>query len=342
MFASVHATQAPDSPADDSVAATSQVPSRSLIAPTTVAAMSPPPALAPAGAPVALARVGRHADAARTEPGALARRWLRQGKLWLLPLLLSDYGRDIVARKYDAISTDRAYANHPSGRLGPIGTLIDWIVLRQDNHAGLRQRLELVVDEIVLAATSAWAGGAESVRVVSAPCGLARDLRRAWAMLGRPARRLELLGLDLDASGEVLPAAARLAADAGVPLRTARCDLFAEGDLARTLGARPADIFLCIGLSPWLERPDLNRLLGSIAGAVADGDILILDRFCAPRVERFARDLEIHTRYHSHAEMLTALADAGFRVEAARQTKNGISVVYRCRKVVPVGGPGDA
>lgn len=285
-----------------------------------------------------LAPVGRHADAARTRPRALIRRWARQGKLWLLPLLLSDYGRDIIARKYDAFSTDRAYENRPSGRLGPIGALIDWIVLRQDNHAGLRQRLDLVVDEIVLAVASTWAGGSDAVRVVSAPCGLARDLRRAWDTLGRPAGRLELLGLDLDASGEVLPATTRLAAVAGVPLRTARCDLFAEGDLARSLGGRPADVFLCIGLSPWLDRPDLNRLLRSIAEGVADGGTLILDRFCAPRVERFARDLEIHTRYHSHADMLTALADAGFRVQAARRTTNGISVVYRCRKVARTGG----
>ena len=285
------------------------------------------------GAPASTSPVGRHADAARTAPGALARRWLRQGKVWLLPLLLSDYGRDIVARKYDAFSTDRAYANRPSGRLGPLGTLLDWIVLRQDNHAGLRQRLELVVDELVLAVASAWATGAESVRVVSAPCGLARDLRRAWDQLGRPAGRLELLGLDLDASGEVLPAAGRLAAAANVPLRTARCDLLAEGDLARLLGGRPADVFNCIGLTPWLDRPDLDRLLRTLNGAVADDGVLLLDRFCAPRVERFARDLEIHTRYHSQADMLVALADAGFRVEAWRRTSNGISVVYRCRKV---------
>jgi SAM-dependent methyltransferase len=278
------------------------------------------------------APVGRHADAARTAPDALVRRWLREGKLWLLPLLLSDHGRAIVARKYDAFSTDRAYENRPSGRLGPLGALIDWIVLNQDNHAGLRQRLDLVVDELTLAAWDTWARHPERpARVVSAPCGLARDLRRAWAALERPTGRLELLGLDLDPTGDVLPAAARLADEAGVPLRTARCDLLADGALARALGGRRADLFNCIGLSPWLDGPDLERLLRAIAGVLAGDGILLLDRFCAPRVEAFARDLEIRTRYHSHADFASALGAAGFEIVATRPSKNGVSVVYRCR-----------
>jgi hypothetical protein len=161
--------------------------------------------------------IGRHADAASATRDELVRRWLRQGKVWLLPLLLSDYGRELIERKYDAFATDRAYENRPSRRLGPLGKLVDWIVLQQDIHAGLRQRLPLVVGEVSKAVSEAWDRGQPSVRVASGPCGLARDLRRAWWSLGAPTGRLELLGLDLDSSGEVLPAAARLAKAEGVP-----------------------------------------------------------------------------------------------------------------------------
>src|ERR671934_1306150 len=94
------------------------------------------------------APVGAHARGARSSSAELGRRWLRQGKVWLLPLLLSDYGREIIERKYDAIATDRAYDVRPSGRWGPVGKLVDWIVLQQDIHVGLRQRLALVVDEV--------------------------------------------------------------------------------------------------------------------------------------------------------------------------------------------------
>ena len=277
--------------------------------------------------------VGRHADAARGSADELARRWLREGKLWLLPLLLSDYGRDIVERKYDAISTDRAYANRPSGRLGPVGTVVDWVVLRQSNHVGLRQRLGLVVEEVAAATRDAWALGVPTVRLASAPCGLARDLRLVWCALGAPTGRLELLGLDLDAGGEVLPLAARLAAAEGVPLRTARCDLFAPNALQQALGGRPVDVFLSIGLSPWLDPPDLALLLGRANAALSPGGVLVVDRFCRPSAERFARDLEIRTRYHGRTEFEAALTKAGFAIVARRETRNGVSDVYRCRKV---------
>lgn len=276
--------------------------------------------------------IGRHADAARTSGDELVRRWLRQGKVWLLPLLLSDYGRDLIERKYDAFATDRAYENRPSGRLGAIGKLIDWIVLRQDIHAGLRQRLPLVVDEVSKAVSDAWERGQPSVRVVSGPCGLTRDLRRVWWSLGAPNGRLELLGLDLDSSGDVLSVAARLAEAEGVPLATSRCDLLDHAAIDRGLGGRPADVFLCIGLGVWLDPSDLAHLLKGLHASVAQDGLLIVDNFRAHGASRFAADLEMKTRYHSDADFEDALRDSGFAVEAMHETDNRVNVVYRCRK----------
>jgi hypothetical protein len=247
-------------------------------------------------------------------------------------MLLSDYGREIVERKYDAFATDRAYANTPSGRLGPVGTLIDWIVLQQDIHVGLRQRLTLVVEELSASVRECWSRETPSVRLVSGPCGLARDLRMAWRALGEPEGQLELLGLDLDSTGEVLPAALRLAQAERVPLQTHRCDLLDREAVDRALHQEPADIFLCIGLAVWLDPPDLFLLLQGLHRNIREGGTLIVDNFRAHGASRFAADLEMRTRYHSQTEFERALCQAGFTLESTRETQNHVNVVYRCRR----------
>lgn len=274
----------------------------------------------------------RHASGARSNSAQLTRRWLRQGKLWMLPLWLSDYGRELIEHKYDAFATDRAYENQPAGRLGPIGKLVDWIVLQQDIHVGLRQRLALVVDETATGVREQWAGGVSTVRLVSGPCGLARDLRLTWQALGSPVGRLGLLGLDLDAAGDVLPTATQVAAAAGVPLEAARCDLLDHAALAHAVGARPADIFLSIGLAVWLDAADLVDFLSGLRDVIAPGGLLVVDNFRASTSSLFARDLEMAPHYHADAAFERALERANFAVEAVRETRNHVNVVYRCRR----------
>ena len=189
---------------------------------------------------MAQAAIPYHRKVAQTPRRELAHHWMRRGKFWLLPLLLSDYGREIIDHKYDAFVTDRAYENVPSGLLGPVGQLIDYVVLQQDIHVGLRQRLQLVVEESAHVVRTLWAQGHPQVRMVSAPCGLARDLRAIWQQLDRPtAARLRVHGLDLDERGDVLPTAQTLANAIGMPLRTSRCDLLNTGqDQSRARNSR--------------------------------------------------------------------------------------------------------
>jgi hypothetical protein len=168
--------------------------------------------------------------------------------------------------------------------------------------------------------------------VASGPCGLARDLRRVWWSLGAPSGRLEMLGLDLDSSGEVLPAAARLAKAEGVPLQTSRCDLLDHAALRHQVGEQPADVFLCIGLGVWLDPPDLAHLLKGLHASVAQDGLLIVDNFRAHGASRFAADLEMKTRYHSDADFERALRESGFAIEAMHETDNRVNVVYRGRK----------
>lgn len=275
--------------------------------------------------------LARHADAAQSSGDALVRRWLRQGKVWLLPLLLSDYGRDLIYRKYDALATDRAYSNTPGGRFGPIGKTIDRIVLQQDIHAGLRQRLAIVVEELAVAVQERWAAGVPTVRLVSGPCGLARDLRLLWRRLDVPSGRLTMLGLDLDQSGEVLPLASSLARAENVPLLTGRCDLLNPIELERHIGERPAEVFLSIGLTVWLDATDLNTFLERLHAAIAADGLLVIDNFHHHGASRFAADLEMKTRYHAPVAFEQVLQRAGFTIIARRETSNGVNSVYRCR-----------
>ncbi len=59
---------------------------------------------------------------------------------------------------------------------------------------------------------------------------------------------------------------------------------------------------------------------------------MIVDNFRAHRASRFARDLEMNTRYHAQVAFEGALRDAGFVIIGRRETQNGVNRVYRCRK----------
>lgn len=124
----------------------------------------------------------RHTEAKVSSPGQLVWRLARTGRVHYVGMLLSDYGRQILTRKYDAFSTDRAYTIEPSGKFGPVGKLVDRYVLSFPLHEALRQRLALVVEALVDEVLGR-AEGVATVRVLSAPCGLARDVITAAARL---------------------------------------------------------------------------------------------------------------------------------------------------------------
>jgi hypothetical protein len=170
--------------------------------------------------------------------------------------------------------------------------------------------------------------------MVSAPCGLARDLRLLWRTLEAPAGRLRLLGLDLDERGDVLAEARRLAGLEGVPLATARCDLLDRAELASALGLGPApvDLIQCIGLSVWLTAGELDTLLAHLAGSLRPGGWLVVDHFRAMGTSAFARDFEMRPFYHERDAFEAALERSGFTVVARRATRGEANVVYRCRR----------
>ena len=145
----------------------------------------------------------RHRTTTPDRPAKLAIKWLVTFRWHLLALFLSELGASMIARKYDAFTTDNAYSAQPKGK--GIPRFVDWIVRRRDTHIALRQRLEIVTSELTEATLAHSRRG--NVRLVSGPVGLGRDLRQVWARLSsldtNPEEWLEIIGVDIDASRTV-------------------------------------------------------------------------------------------------------------------------------------------
>ncbi len=273
----------------------------------------------------------RHRATRTHGPVTLAARWFLMFRWHLLALFLSDLGRSMVVRKYDAFTTDNGY--DAAGRGGnPFTRLIDRIVRSRDTHVALRQRLDIVTSELVEVVLSRRRRG--TVRLISGPVGLGRDLRQTWSRLEalgtHPEGWLEVTGLDLDAGGGVLEEASRLASHGRMPLETFRVDLLDSDAVTRTVG-EPVDVFNSIGLGVWLDALGFEGLLGSVRSVLETGGVLIIDHWRRHGGSRYVGALQMPARYVTDTEFEAALAGAGFVIEQKRTTPNDIVVVYRAR-----------
>jgi len=252
------------------------------------------------------------------------------GRVRDLGLILSDQARLVLTRRYDAFATDRAYASAPHGWLGPLGRAADLRVLRLPVHVALRERIENVVgalDALVRVA----AREADPVRVISAPCGLARDLMTAAGRLG-PGVSAAWTGVDFDQRGDVLPEAARRADRARVPIQFVRGDLF-DPQLRTELAAlAPFHIVSCIGMTAWIDRAeteDLTRLLGDL---LAPGGWLLIDSWREGADGELGRVLHLPTNYYEADDFDPILERRGFNVEDRRTTSGGVNTLWIARR----------
>ena len=145
----------------------------------------------------------------RTRTSAsIPRKLLREGKLHLLPVYAlmrtSDLAREGIENSGSYRFADHVYRNEPSGRFG-IGRALDAVLLQMRGARSMRNRFVHAQDEIV-AAARAFAtrdhSTTEPFRVLSIPCGIARDLviasTRIAADLPAIYSRSTFFGVDLD------------------------------------------------------------------------------------------------------------------------------------------------
>ena len=273
----------------------------------------------------------RHQHPEQRTPQRLALFWLLTFRWHLLALFLSDMGRSMISRKYDAFTTDNGYSDEPVGA-NLLTRSVDAIVRRRDTHVALRERLELVTSELVESTLSRR--GASPVRLVSGPVGLGRDVRRLWERLERlgvrPADWLEVTGVDLDATGTVLAEASWQARRAGVPLETYQHDLLDPEGLGAVVGGT-VDVFNTIGLSTWLDQTGLEDVLTAIRSTLAEDGVLVIDHWRRHGGSKYVDALEMPARYVTDEEFEATVVSCGYAIEEKRATANGVVVVYRAR-----------
>jgi hypothetical protein len=231
----------------------------------------------------------------------------------------------ILMRKYDAFTTDYAYETNPASLLGPLGRPAARRVMNYPLHVAMRERLALVAAALAEAVERRPA----APRVLSAPCGLCRDLITAADRLGLRAAGVTWEALDLDARGDVIPEARRRTAAAGLPVAFHREDLLDPAGLAVRARSRPYDVVNCIGLATWLSLAEVERLARFFHDSVlAPGGALVIDNWAPHAHSRSGEDLEIFAEYHAPAAFRAALEAVGFTIQREQTTTNGACTVY--------------
>jgi hypothetical protein len=278
----------------------------------------------------------KHRSQARLALRRLVRSWFLTGKWHYFFFLLSDTGFLLSREKYSAFAIDRVYADQPSG-WGWLGRRLDRYILNLPVHRAVRDRFAFVTRNLAAVIHSRLAEGSDRVAVLSAPCGLARDLCTAYEMARRQTpdagRRLRFYGLDLDFEGRVLEEARRRTREAGVPVRLVQADIL-DHTTWSWLGEQdgPFAVMNCIGLAPWLSPDELAGLLRRFAAHLCVGGYVLLDRFNRGKHDKLGEGAEIHAHYHTDEAYRDYFRASGLTLQACETLGEGEGMGYLLRK----------
>jgi hypothetical protein len=251
----------------------------------------------------------------------------RAGRASSFGLLLSDQARSILRRGYDAFTTDRAYASSPHGWMGRLGRAADRRVLAMPVHVALRERLAIVVGALERAIRGSTS---KPVRVLSAPCGLIRDISTAAASVSDVT--VLWIAQDLDDRGDVIPEAIRRSRASALDVAFVRGDLF-DSKTENRLGRHgPFDVVSCIGLTAWIGLEEIGRLAGMFHRLLAPGGTLLIDVWGESTDSALARALELPVNYHDPLVFGRTLEREGFVVEERCSTSGEVNTLWILRR----------
>jgi hypothetical protein len=273
---------------------------------------------------------------------SIPRKLLREGKLHLLPVYAlmrtSDLAREGIENSGSYRFADHVYRNEPSGRFG-IGRALDAVLLRMRGARSMRNRLHHTQQEIVAAARAAHArecataegGQLAPFRVLSVPCGIARDLvgaaHRIETELPGVYARSTFFGVDLDAEPLELSRAIAGGDDRFV---------FSRGD-ALDANALPAemDTIVSTGLGEFLDNELLVRFYTNCHQRLRYGGTFVTSGMQPDRVADYLmRQLaELHTHYRRGDELIRWLYTAGFHEVSVRRDDVGLQSLVVARKL---------
>jgi hypothetical protein len=272
---------------------------------------------------------------------SIPRKLLRQGKVHLLPIYAlmrtSDLAREGIENSGSYRFADHVYRNEPSGRFG-IGRALDAVLLRMRGARSMRNRFRHTQQEILAAARALDARGATDpvavsapFRVLSIPCGIARDLVMAARALQRelPAvyARTTFFGVDLD------PAPLELSRElAGRDEHY----FFTRGD-ALDAHSYPSelDVIVSTGLGEFLDDDMLVQFYTKCHNRLRSGGTFVTSAMQPDRIADYLmRQLaELHTHYRRGDEMIRWLRTAGFHAVSTRQDEVGLQTLVVAQRV---------
>lgn len=272
---------------------------------------------------------------------SIPRKLLRQGKLHLLPVYAlmrtSDLAREGIENSGSYRFADHVYRNEPSGRFG-IGRALDALLLRMRGARSMRNRFNHTQRAILTAARVHEARSATDpvaatapFRVLSIPCGIARDLVLA-----------------ANALQEELPALYARSTFFGVDLDPAPLDLsrqlvgrddhyfFTRGD-ALDASSFPSelDVITSTGLGEFLSNDLLVQFYRNCYDRLRPGGTFITSSMQPDRVADYLmRQLaELHTHYRRGDEIIRWLHTAGFDDVSTRQDDVGLQTLVVARRI---------
>lgn len=268
-------------------------------------------------------RASRRRNFTRTS-ASIPARLMREGKWYLIPAYAlartSDLAREGIESSGSYRFADHIYRGKPGGRWG-IGWLLDAALLALPAARSMRERYlhsrGYIADELGTAAAAR-----RGTRILSVPCGIARDLvggaDDARLTVFRALDGARLLGMDLDPE----------------PLKLSR-DLvgehesfeFIEGDaLDPTAFPRDLDLIVSTGLGEFLSDAELARFYGACHSALKPGGRFVTSGMSRSKVaDRLLRELaELHTHYRDATALTAALEAAGFTDVSVQPDRFGL------------------
>lgn len=264
---------------------------------------------------------------------SIPRRLLREGKPHLIPvyalMLTSDLGREGIERSGSFRFADHVYRNVPRGRFG-IGWLLDAALLRLPAARSMRSRYVHSRDAIVAEVRARATAGARDVRIVSAPCGIAREMVDASDAIAAdaslPAARVHFHGIDLDP--EPLALSRELAG--ARPGFT-----FAIGDAFDAAAyPRDTDVIASTGLVDFLDDGSAMRFFLTCHTALRPGGLLVTSaQQPQPLADYLMRELaELRPVYRGPAQIVDVVRRGGFSDIQARPDAVGLQTLVTARK----------
>lgn len=253
----------------------------------------------------------RRSNYTRTS-ASIPARLLREGKWYLIPAYAlartSDLAREGIENSGSYRFADHIYRGKPHGRWG-IGWVLDALLLSLPAARSMRER-HLHSRRHVAAELRRAASTGHGARILSVPCGIARELvggaNDARPVTPHALDRARLIGMDLDP--EPLALSRDLARD------HATLELIQGDALDPAAYPRDLDLIVSTGLGEFLSDGDLARFYGACHSALKPGGRFVTSGMSRSKLaDGLLRELaELHAHYRDAPALSAALGAAGF------------------------------